>query len=89
MHTEASISLNLTDLLHLQFAQVRRSPDLAIFVSMTVTTEPISYFTHCACTQGKNSETQSSYYNMGIATLQKLDMSFLVAHTLLSLLSVS
>ena len=32
-HTEASFSPKSTDLLHLQFAQVPRSPDLATFVS--------------------------------------------------------
>ena len=50
-HNEASFSTISMDMLHLQVAQMLRSPDLAIFVLMT-TTDKTDYFTPCACARG-------------------------------------
>ena len=51
-HNEASFSTISTDMLYLQVAQTPRSPDLAIFVLTTTTTDKTDYFTPCACARG-------------------------------------
>ena len=51
-HNEASFLTISTDMLCLRVAQMPRSPDPAIFVLTTDTTD---YFTPCACARGKNS----------------------------------
>ena len=49
-HNEASFSTISTDILYLRVAQMPRSPDSAIFVLTTDTTD---HFTPCACARGK------------------------------------
>ena len=41
----------------LQFSQVPRSPDLAIFVSMTIDDDTTDYFTPCVCMWGNYRNT--------------------------------
>ena len=48
-HNEASFSTISTDILYLRVAQMPRSPDPAIFVLTTDTTD---HFTPCACARG-------------------------------------
>ena len=50
-HNEASFSTISTDILYLRVAQMPRSPDPAIFVLTTDTTD---HFTPCACARGNN-----------------------------------
>ena len=53
-HNEASFSTISTDTLYLRVAQMPRSPDPAIFVLTTDTTD---HFTPCACARGNKQTT--------------------------------
>ena len=57
-HNEASFSTISTDILYLRVAQMPRSPDPAIFVLTTDTTD---HFTPCACARGNNNDRRLLY----------------------------
>ena len=62
-HNEASFSTISTGKLYLRFAQMPRSPDLAIFVLTTddrrQTTDKTDHITPCACARGNNNSERS------------------------------
>ena len=58
-HNEASFSTISTDILYLRVAQMPRSPDPAIFVLTTDTTD---HFTPCACARDNNNDDTTDYF---------------------------
>ena len=74
-HNEASFSTILTDILYLRVAHKPRSPDPAIFVLTTDTTD---HFTPCACARGNyNDDNDTTDYRANIRNFVLVDTVYM------------